>query len=147
MTYQERTGARLLQLGVLLFLLGLLVGFAVPALANPRMGLASHLEGVMNGMFVIALGLLWPKLRLSPPLLRATFWLTAFGTYANLTATFLAAAWGAGAMMPLAAQGKTGTAVQEGAIQLLLVSLSLAMVAVCGLVLFGLRGGGRELPP
>src|SRR5574342_565442 len=53
---------RLLQLGILLFLLGLLVGFAVPSLANPRLGLASHLEGVMNGLFLVVLGLVWPKL-------------------------------------------------------------------------------------
>ena len=38
-------GDRLLRLGVLLFLLGLLTGFAIPALTNPRMGLTSHLEG------------------------------------------------------------------------------------------------------
>lgn len=42
-------GHALLQAGVALFLAGLLVGLAVPAMANPRMGLASHLEGVMNG--------------------------------------------------------------------------------------------------
>ena len=58
-------GDRLLRLGVLLFLLGLLTGFAIPALANPRMGLTSHLEGLMNGMF-LSLGLLWPRLALSP---------------------------------------------------------------------------------
>ena len=56
MTPQERQGHRLLQLGVTLFLLGLLVGFAVQSLANPRMGLASHIEGVMNGLFLMALG-------------------------------------------------------------------------------------------
>ena len=39
----------LLQLGILLFLIGLLTGFVIPKLANPRMGLASHLEGVLNG--------------------------------------------------------------------------------------------------
>jgi (hydroxyamino)benzene mutase len=139
---KERTGRRLLQLGVILFLLGLLVGFAVPALANPRMGLASHLEGVMNGMFLIALGLMWPKLDLSYGLLKATYWLALFATYANLLATFLAAGWGAGIMMPIAAEGHTGTAFQEAVIRGLLVSLSLAMVAACGLVATGLRGAG-----
>ena len=63
-------GDRLLRLGVLLFLLGLLTGFAIPALTNPRMGLTSHLEALMNGMFLVLLGLLWPRLALSPALAR-----------------------------------------------------------------------------
>lgn len=138
-TTQERAGHRLLQLGVLLFLLGLLVGLAVPALANPRMALASHLEGVMNGLFLIVLGLLWPKLVLSARLLSVTFALAVYGTFANLAATLLAAVWAAGAMMPIAAQEHTGSAAQETLIRLLLVSLALAMIAVCVLVLTGLR--------
>jgi hydroxylaminobenzene mutase len=35
-----------------LFLLGLLIGFA-------EMALAAHLEGLMNGTFLIALGAVW----------------------------------------------------------------------------------------
>lgn len=145
---RDRTGHRLLQLGVLLFLLGLLIGFAVPVLANPRMGLSSHIEGILNGIFLIALGLMWPRLNLSPRLLAATFWLALFGTFANVAATFLAAAWGAGgAMMPIAADGFAGTDPQEAIIKVLLISLSIAMIAVCGLVLAGLRGGGHPPSP
>lgn len=144
---QDRTGHRLLQAGFALFLLGLLVGFAVPALANPRMGLASHLEGVMNGLFLVVLGLVWPRLVLSSRLLRATFWLAIFGTFANWATTLLAAAWGAGRTMPIAAEGRFGTPGQEAVIQGLLVSLAVAMVLVCVLVLVGLRGSGSVLRP
>ena len=49
----------LFKLGLVLFLLGLLTGFAIPALKNPRMALSSHLEAVLNGMFLVLLGLLW----------------------------------------------------------------------------------------
>lgn len=42
----------LFTLGLVLFLLGLFTGFAVPALKNPRMALSSHLEAVLNGMFL-----------------------------------------------------------------------------------------------
>ena len=139
---QARTGNRLLQCGVTLFLLGLLTGFAVPAFANPRMGLASHVEAVMNGLFLVALGLIWPRLVLSPRLLAVTFWLAAYGGFANWTATLLAAAWGAGRMMPIAAQGHFGSSGQEGVLRALLISLSLAMVSVCVLILAGLRGDG-----
>lgn len=54
----------LFKLGLVLFVIGLLTGFAIPALKNPRMGLTSHLEGVLNGMFLALLGLLWPHVHL-----------------------------------------------------------------------------------
>ena len=63
-------------------------------------------------------------------------------TFANWAATLLAAFWGAGAAMPLAAQGHQGTAVQEAIINGLLFSLSAAMIAVVVMVLWGLRGKG-----
>ncbi len=130
---------RLLQLGMLLFLLGLLVGFAVPSLANPRMGLASHLEGVINGLFLVVLGLVWPGLTLPGPASTTLFWLALYGTFANWAATLLAAFWGAGASMPLAAGALRGSAAQELIIDALLISLALAMVAVSVLTLWGLR--------
>ena len=52
-------------LGLVLFLLGLLTGLAVAATKNPRMAVASHLQGMTNGPFLIVVGLLWPKLDLS----------------------------------------------------------------------------------
>lgn len=137
---QSATAHRLLQLGVLLFLIGLVVGLTLPVLANPRMGLASHMEGVMNGLFLIALGLVWPKLTSSPGTQNLTFLLAVYGTFANLVATFLSAAWGAGApMMPIAAGGHEGSSVQELVIRVMLVSLALADIAACALVLLGLR--------
>jgi hydroxylaminobenzene mutase len=137
---QARRGLRLLQYGVLLFLLGLLVGLAGPLLANPRMGLASHLEGVTNGLFLIALGVIWPRLVWSPRMEVVTYGLALYGTFANLVATGIAAVWGAGApMMPIAGQGLVGSPVQEAVIRVLLVSLALADIAVCLLVLIGLR--------
>jgi len=135
------SGRRLLQLGLALFLLGLLTGLAVPALANPRMALASHVEAVMNGMFLMLLGLVWPALRLSPRLLSAAFSLAVYAAFTNWLATLLAAVWRAGnPMMPLAAQGSVGSPAQELVLKALLVSLALAMIAACVLVLFGLRG-------
>lgn len=130
---------RLLQLGILLFLLGLLVGFAVPSLANPRLGLASHLEGVMNGLFLVVLGLLWPKLALREKASTTLFWFALYGTFANWAATLLAAFWGAGRSMPLAAGALRGSAAQELIIDALLLSLALAMVGVCVITLWGLR--------
>lgn len=133
-------GHRLLQFGVLLFLVGLLTGFVIPALSNPRMGLASHLEGLMNGLFLIALGLIWPRLVLGRGALGAIYGFALYGTFVNWAATLLAAIWGAGApMMPIAAGPRTGSAMQESVLMIMLITLSVAMVVVCGLVLVGLR--------
>lgn len=84
----QNMGHRLIRWGVLLFLLGLVTGLMGPLFANPRMGLSSHLEGLMNGMFLALLG------------------------------------------GPL----------QELIISFGLVSLALAILACCGLILWGLRG-------
>lgn len=144
MTNQESHtsfGYRLIQLGVLLFLPGLVTGFTLPLMRAPRLGLSSHLEGVMNGMFLMGVGVIWPRLRLGAGTLRAAFWLAVYGTYTNWAATLLSGFWGAGAMMPLAGGGATGTATQELIMMVLLVSLAAAMVAVCILMLVGLRAG------
>jgi hydroxylaminobenzene mutase len=146
----EKAGHRLLQLGIFLFLIRLLTGFAVPQLANPRMRLASHLEGILNGIFLVLLGLLWPRLSLSRFWLAIAFWLAIYGTFANWAATLMAAIWGAGASMPIAAVGHRGTPFQEGIIDFFLWTLSGAMIAVSILVLWGLRLGSSkqgQFPP
>jgi hydroxylaminobenzene mutase len=128
---------RLLFLGVLLFLLGLLIGLFIPMMTNPRMGLSAHLEGIMNGMFLVILGLIWNKLVLNDKWLTSAFWLILYGTFANFVAVSVAAFTGAGKMMPLAG-GKEGTSAVEGLISFLLVSLALAMIFVCLIVLTGI---------
>jgi (hydroxyamino)benzene mutase len=136
----DRHAHRLIFFGILLFLLGLLAGFAVPVMANPRMGLTTHLEGVMNGLFLVVLGLIWHRVALGPRGAGITLGLALYGSFANFLAVLIAAITGAGAMMPIAG-GVEGTPVQEAVISFLLISLSLAMVAVSVLVLVGLWKG------
>lgn len=138
-------GPRLVQLGFLLFLLGLLTGLAIPAFANPRMGLSSHLQAVMSGLFLVALGLAWPRLRLSTGLTATVFWLALWGAFAGWGTTLLSATLGAGATrLPIAAAGFTGSPGQETLIQFLLISVALADVVALVLVVWGLRGSGGE---
>lgn len=125
--------------GLALFLLGLFTGFGVPGMKNPRMGLASHVEAHMNGMFLIVLGLLWPFVELTAPWESLTVGLLVYGAYANWFATLIAALWGAGGrMMCIAAPDHEGSAVKEGIIKFLLISLSIADVLGVALVLFGI---------
>jgi hydroxylaminobenzene mutase len=132
---------RLVQLGLVLFLAGLVTGFAVPFYTNPRMGISSHLEGILNGMFLMLAGVVWPRLRMHRMLLSTALWLAVYGTFANWLATLLAAWWGAGAAMPIAAEGHSGTPGQEMLITFFLLSLSAAMIITVLLLLWGLHRG------
>lgn len=137
---------RLLFLGMLLFLIGLVFALFIPVMANPRMGLSAHLEGVLNGLFLLLLGLIWHKLTLSEKTLSYIFWLTVYGSFANFLAVSMAAITGAGKMMPIAG-GKEGTTVIEGIISFLLISLALAMILVCTMVLTGLYRSMTQAGP
>lgn len=128
---------RLIFIGILLFFLGLVVGLFIPFMANPRMGLSTHLEGVINGIFVAVLGLIWNRIELSGLWLSAAYWLTIYGTFANFIAVFLAALTGAGKMMPIA-KGQEKGPVLEAVISFLLISLALVMLAACVIILTGL---------
>src|ERR1700726_2623634 len=101
------TNRRLMWHGMFLFLLGLVTGFAEQNFSNPRMGLAAHLEGVMNGTFLVALGAVWAEVRLSPRLKAAAYWSALYGTYANWALTTFAAIFGTAAMAPILGAGHT----------------------------------------
>jgi hydroxylaminobenzene mutase len=135
----------LLQLGTLLFLFALLVGFFVPKFAVPRLGLSAHLLGLMQGMFLILVGLLWPRLKLTPALFRVGFWLAVYGCFAAWTANLLAAVWGAGnTMLPIAAGQARGRVFQEGIIAVALRTAAASLIAVLILILWGLRAFAIE---
>ena len=130
---------RLIWYGMFLFLLGLLTGFVEPKFANPRMGLAAHLEGVMNGIFLVALGAVWTHVRLSPGLSSTAYWTALYGTYANWAVTSLAAILGTAALSPITGAGHGGRPWQEAIVTVGFVSVSIAIVACSILVLWGLR--------
>ena len=130
---------RLIWHGMFLFLLGLLTGFVEQKFINPRMGLAAHLEGVMNGTFLIALGAVWAEVRLSPRLKLSTYWIALYGAYVNWVATTLAATFGAAALSPITSAGHIALPWQEGLVTALFMSVGFAMIAASVLVLWGLR--------
>ena len=135
---------RLIWHGMFLFLLGLLTGFAETKFANPRMGLAAHLEGVMNGTFLIALGAVWMEVRLSEKLKVAAYWSALYGAYVNWAATALAAVFGVGALSPITGAGHHALPWQEAFVTALFMSVGLAIVASSLLVLWGLRSAAEQ---
>lgn len=130
--------------GILLFLLALITGMIFPSLANPRMGLSAHLVGLLGGLFLIALGVIWPDKDLPPSLDTLAFVLVIFGTYANLITTFLAATFATNRLTPLAGSGHLAEPWQENIVTGGLVLSSVAMVTVCLLVLWGLRRARKQ---
>jgi hydroxylaminobenzene mutase len=135
----EDSRRRLIWHGMFLFLLGLLTGFVETKFTNPRMGLAAHLEGVMNGTFLIALGAVWMEVRLSAKLKVAAYWSALYGAYANWATTALAGALGTGALSPITGAGHSALPWQESFITVLFMSVGLAIVGSSVLVLWGLR--------
>ena len=122
--------------GVLLFLIGLLTGFAIPRCRSPRLGLSAHLTGVQSGTFLLALGLVWPRLSMSPT------WsaILANGTWASLymvwLSLLLAAIFGAGRGLPIAGGGITSTPARQAVVTVLLVVGALGIaVAVAALLI------------
>lgn len=141
MKYANR---RLMWHGMFLFLLGLVTGFAEQNFANVRMGLAAHLEGVMNGTFLVALGAIWTEVKL-PPLAKAiAYWTVLYGTYVNWLATTLAAVFGTAALSPISAAGHSGLPWQESLITAGFLSVGVVIVASSILVLWGLRAAAAS---
>jgi (hydroxyamino)benzene mutase len=130
---------QLIWCGIFLFLLGLLTGFAEEQFRNPRMGLAAHLEGLMNGTFLVALGAVWTEVRLSRPLKTAAYWASLYGTYMNWALTTFAAIFGTAALSPITAAGYSGLAWQENLITLGFMTVGIVIVACSVLILWGLR--------
>ena len=137
---QEQDGQRLLRVGIVLFLFALLVGLAVPRFAVPRLGLSTHLLGLMQGTFLLVAGSLWPKLTLTRAVSRAGSYLAAYGCIAAWTANLSGALWGAGnSMLPIAAGQARGSVVQERIIAAGLVTAAVSLIAMAMIILWGLR--------
>jgi hydroxylaminobenzene mutase len=135
---------QLLWHGILLFLLGLIVGFIEQKFANPRMGLAAHLEGLMNGTFLIALGAIWTEVILSARLKATAYWGALYGTYGNWAITSFAAAFGTAAMTPITASGHRGLPWQEQVVTFGFAGVGIAIVIAVSVVLWGLRRNARN---
>ena len=135
----ETTSRQLMWHGMFLFLLGLITGFLEQHFTNVRMGLAAHLEGVMNGIFLLALGAIWTQVQLTGAAKGAAYCTALYGTYVNWFFTTLAALFGTAALSPITAAGHTGKPWQESLVTAGFLSVGLAITACSLLLLWGLR--------
>jgi (hydroxyamino)benzene mutase len=137
-------GRRLAWHGVLLFLLGLVVGMAVTSMANPRMGLSTHVGTVLNGVFLIALGAAWGGVTLSARVQRAAFWLLIVGSYGGCLGLLLAAVLNTHDATPIYGAAARASQWREQLVTLTLTIPGIFIVAGTGIVLYGLRRTARE---
>jgi hydroxylaminobenzene mutase len=117
--------------GVLLFLIGLLTGFAIPALKVPRIGLSAHLAATQMGIALIAFGFLWERLTFwngwSAPLAHV-LWISFYVVWA---AILLGGIWGTGKALPIAGAGHVAAKWQE---QITLLPLALGSFGGLGVI-------------
>ena len=135
---------RLMWYGIFLFLLGLGTGLFEQRFTNMRMGVSAHLEGVMNGTFLVVLGAIWTEVRLSPPAKTAAYWVALYGTYGNWFFTTFGAVFGTAAANPIAAAGHHGQPWQESLAGAGFLSVVVAIIFASLLVLWGLRAGALQ---
>jgi hydroxylaminobenzene mutase len=140
----SRQGQRLLQLGVALVLYSSFDGFAIPFLGSPRIGLSVHTLSALQGVLMLGLGLLWPRLKLGVNLSWIAFWSLIYSALAILVAYTVSAIWGVGnetiTLMGELPHGLTrGSANQETLIKVLAYSSAPTGLASFALILWGLR--------
>ena len=113
---------------------------AIPRFSIPRLALSAHLIGLLQGIFLIVTGLLWPRLAFGPVSGRFAFWLLIYGCLAAWAANVAGAALGAGSgIVPIAAGAAQGSAGEELFLTLLLRSAGLALIVALALLLWGAR--------
>jgi len=140
----EKQSNKLILLGMLLFFLALITGVIAPLLGNPRLGISSHVEGVLNGIFLIVLGLIWNKVTLSERWMGITFWLSIYGTFANWLGYFISAVFNAGRHLTIATNGHAGPPWADNIVDFLLLSLTVSMLTICITVIIGLNRNMKD---
>lgn len=125
--------------GVLLIILALLTGLAIPAFTNPRQALAAHVSAVLGGILLIALSALWHRVAWSDTRAKLAMTLAIAGVYANWAGSCLAAAWGTNRLTPLAGVGFGAAPWREVLVQVIQVSQGISLLVALSLVLVGLR--------
>lgn len=129
--------------GILIFLIGLLMGFCLffGVFPNGRIGLVAHLEGVMNGMFLAIVGLLWHRLSLSAGQQRLTLGLALSAVYLNIFQAVWWAFLGRSTASPVFPADRPPFAIETLIMNVVLPALSIAFVGCCLMLLWGLRRG------
>ena len=129
-----------MQIGAALLLFSALEGFAIPFLAAPNLALSAHKLSALEGVLLVALGLVWSThLNLGATSSRIAFWLLIYSSIAILAAYVIGGIRGAGnETMPLAGGAAHGSAPEEMLIKVVAYSSASGLISFW-LIFWGLR--------
>ncbi len=120
------TDLRIARHGVVVLLLGMLTGFFIGRFHSHSLGNAAHLTGLVGGYGLITLGLLWPRLNLTPRWSPAGAWITIVSMYLNWAGLVLQDAFGRAGNSLV----RLGPIVLVAAIALSLVSVAITLAGL-----------------
>jgi hydroxylaminobenzene mutase len=111
--FTER-GQGLIRWGAVLLALSVLSGFAIQVVPDPIMGLASHIQGLLNAFLLILVGLIWSRLEIGYLASVVVYWGLVLGAYVTflvqMACTFLEIG---GTIFPIAGGSHVGTPLEE----------------------------------
>jgi len=124
--------------GTLLLLAGLLTGFGIGEFHSHHFGNAAHLTGLIGGFGLIAVGWLWPRLKLGPSWSQCGAWCFILSMHLSWLGLVLKAALGSAPDAPLESVGQSGAAWNVLSASIILVGAVLSVIATL-ITLVGLR--------
>jgi hypothetical protein len=152
----ERLQARLIAHGALVFLVGLLAGFPFAFFELGKIALwplpgsievslpgdvrgwrMAHLEGILNGLTLIAVAGVLPRLRFTLQQQRVLGWLLIITAWGNAIASVIGPVFGGRGL-------EFGGGAANGLMYLLFVAAVAAVIVAMWLVFQGARRAGRE---
>ena len=137
-------GRKLIILGLILVLTGLIQGALIPYFHNPRMALSAHLAAVQSGMAMAIFGLIWALVDLKESVLKIAYYTNVIGLYAVWFAISLGAAMGASRALPIAGQGFSTSPTAETVVEIIVTAGAVATVISVSLIVMGLLKGRYE---
>ena len=121
--FTER-GQGLIRWGTVLLLLSVFSGFVIPLVSDPILGLAAHIQGLLNAFMIILVGLIWSRMEIGEMGSVIVYWGLIIPGYVTLTVmvicTFLEIG---GTAFPIVGGGHTGTPFQERVINIIMDTL------------------------
>lgn len=113
--------------GFVLFTIGLFVGFVIPAMRNPRMGLSAHLTAAQTGPALIAMALFWEFFSVPEGWTAPLLYALIASSYLLVLGIMFAAIFGASRALPIAGKGYQAGRGKELFVSLMVKGSSVVM--------------------
>ena len=129
--------------GILVFMIGLITGFFLYSglMRNPQIGVITHLEGVLNGMFLVILGLIWHRMKMTDKLQKRFVMIAIACVYINYFQALWGAVLGRSRATTLFPADRVPFPAETFILNVFLLSMSFGLIWCCIMVMIGLKRG------